>query len=142
MLLFIYLPATLYTGKLLQRLQCKTANSLEARKVQILMENMQLLAAAFAQDQEHLNDMIDMHDKLNHTIGVILISNVSQCPECGGNLIVRKDRYSKVTLYSKSMGTVFAQHYYKYCKNNRHECNVSQHYGYYTVGDRCTQEHL
>ena len=100
------------------------------------MENMQLLnAAAFAQDQELLKDMIDMRDKLNHPIGVILISNVSQCPECGGNLIVRKDRYSKVTLYSKSMGTVFARHYYKYCKNNRHGCNVSQHYGYYTVGD-------
>lgn len=64
-------------------------------------------------------------------IGIALISSHTQCQSCGGDLTVKADRPSHLTLYSDSFGTVTAVQYRKICKNTRRGlCNTVQYYRY------------
>ena len=63
----------------------------------------------------------------------MLISSLSKCQACGGELAVKADRPSHLTLYSDTLGTVTAIHFRKICKNTRKgTCNTVQHYGYHS----------
>ena len=94
----------------------------------ILAQNIEFLdEQAFESDQNLLKDLIDFDEGL----GLVLISDKCQCGLCPGNLLVRADRPSHVTLYSKTLGTVKATHYSKYCSNSRKGCHFVQYYGYH-----------
>ena len=106
---------------------------LDPATAKLLMENVQILnSRAFVQDRELEHEIIAMKDSTHQPVGVILISPKSVCLQCGGKLLVRRDRFSRVTLYTESMGTVPAKHFYKYCQKG---CSFTQHYGYYSIND-------
>ena len=110
---------------------CGKKASLDPDIAQILMQ--MLNNSAFSQDKPLLKELVDFADIFNQPTGIILISPNTCCRNCGGKLVVRKDRYSKLVLYSESMGTVLARHYYKYWQKG---CSFCQHYGYYSVADQ------
>ena len=70
-----------------------------------------------------------------NTLGIVLISHSDTCKKCGGTLLVRSDRPSKITVYTETYGTVLGTHYRKFCSNFRKGCSFSQHYGYSTDGN-------
>lgn len=65
------------------------------------------------------------------TLGIPLISDKNICLSCSGELLLRRDRPGRVTLYTESLGTVLASHYHKYCRNSRKGCKFTRYYGYY-----------
>jgi len=85
-------------------------------------------------DDELFKELAMMPFESKESIGVVLISKKQTCVECGGRLVLRKDRPSHMTLYSDSHGTLLFHHYRKFCANNKKGCHVVQHYGYYTTG--------
>ena len=106
---------------------------LDPATAKLLMDNVQILnSRAFARDGELEQEIIAMKDGTHQPLGVILISPNCVCLQCGGKLLARRDRFSKVTLYTESMGTVPAKHFYKYCQKG---CSFTQHYGYYSIND-------
>jgi len=66
---------------------------------------------------------------------VVLIPPQSVCTLCSGKLLLRRDRPSRLTLYTESMGTVPASHYHKYCQNVKKGCKFIQFYGFHKLGD-------
>ena len=85
------------------------------------MDNVQILnSRAFARDGELEQEIIAMKDGTHQPLGVILISPNCVCLQCGGKLLARRDCFSKVTLYTESMGTVPAKHFHKYCQRAAH----------------------
>lgn len=114
----------------------KLSKPLAAHDVRVLMENVQVMnSAAFVQDKQLLQEIITADDAVMSPMGLILISSKSKCCVCGGKLLTRGDRPSRVTLYTESLGTVPGSHYQKYCQNIRRGCKLVQHYGYHTNGD-------
>ena len=105
-----------------------SSTSLSAERVRLLMENLQLLSRqAFATDAELTSELLKTHRDCpkgkSEVLGVALISDKQNCCKCGGRLLVRQDRPSKIVLYTESMGTVPATHYHKYCQNHRRQVN-------------------
>ena len=103
--------------------------SLSADRVKLLMENLQLLSRqAFATDAELTAELLKTHrvcpKSKSEILGVALISDKQTCRKCGGRLLIRQDRPSRVILYTESMGTVPASHYHKYCQNHRRQVNL------------------
>ena len=103
--------------------------SLSADRVKLLMENLQLLSRqAFATDAELTAELLKTHrvcpKSKSEILGVALISDKQTCCKCGGRLLIRQDRPSRVILYTESMGTVPASHYHKYCQNHRRQVNL------------------
>ena len=49
------------------------------------------------------------------SLGVPLIPSQTECSSCGGKLLLRADRPSRLSLYTKALGTVPAAQYHKYC---------------------------
>lgn len=74
--------------------------------------------------------------KSRNPLGIVLISSNKSCIKCGGNLLVRGDRPSQVTVYTETYGTVLGTHFRKLCSNHRKGCSFTQHYGYYTDGNQ------
>ena len=66
-------------------------------------------------------------------LGVPLVPTQTKCSFCGGKLLLRGDRPSRMTLYTESMGTVSATHFHKY-HNSRKGCHFIQFYGYSKSG--------
>ena len=59
----------------------------------MLMEDVHLLdEAAFSEDNELLHELINMPDHLGQATGIPLIITLAWCVECGGKLILHKDR--------------------------------------------------
>ena len=90
--------------------------------VKVLMENLQLInKQAFTIDLKLTKELIDAPhgESTQDPLGVVLISSKQTCHKCGGKLLLRRDRPSKVTLYTESIGTVPATHYHKLCQNQR-----------------------
>ena len=87
-----------------------------------------------AADVELYKELVMMPFKEKEHLGVILISKKDKCDECGGKLLLRKDRPAKLTVYTDTYGTIPGNHYRKFCANSKHGCKVVQHYGYYTKG--------
>ena len=54
---------------------------------------------------------------------------------CGGKLLLRSDRPSRLTLDTESLGTLPATHYHKYCNCHRKGCKLVHFYGYYKSGE-------
>ncbi len=70
--------------------------------------------------------------KKNLPIGISLISPEVTCSSCKRSLLLRRDRPSRVTLYTTSYGTVTGWHYHKYCSNRG--CKTVQFFGYFRKG--------
>ena len=64
-----------------------------------------------------------------------LVPKQTNCLLCNSKLLLRKDRPSRVTLYTNSLGTVPGTHYHKYCSTKR--CKFVQYYGYWKSGVDC-----
>ncbi len=108
--------------------------------VKTAVENLQLLSPpAFASDQELVTELHAFSPKEQHPLGIILISPRQECPLCGGKLLTRKDRPSRVTVYTESFGTLAARHYHKYCQSYSSGCNYRQYYGYHSEGSQSVQ---
>jgi hypothetical protein len=66
---------------------------------------------------------------------MVLISNNDTCKVCGGNLLIRADRPSFVTGYTKSWGTIPITHFRKYCNQSKRGCSFTQHYGFHVYDE-------
>ena len=92
-------------------------NSPTSTKLQALVENLQYLDKdVLLSDKELMELLMKEEGRDGKPIGVALISSRTQCQSCGGDLMVKADRPSHLTLYSDSLGTVTAVHYRKICK--------------------------
>ena len=104
---------------------------------QVAMQNLKVLDAnAFCMDADLSKELVMMpHGPTRQPLGIPLIPKQTKCQSCGGKLLLRIDRPSRMTLYNDSMGTVPGTHYYKYCSNYRKGCKLTQFYGYHKIGD-------
>lgn len=99
-----------------------SSTSLSGDKVKLLMDNLQYLnSQAFTTDDKLMKELVSGEEPLSskQPLGIVLISDKQVCRLCGGKLLVRCDRPSRVTLYTLHLGSVLATHYHKYCKNQR-----------------------
>lgn len=108
--------------EVIARFSClESSTSITAAEVKLLMENLQVLNhQAFSADTQLTRELINLDSKSPvEPLGVVLISKATTCRLCGGKLLLRADRPSKVTLYTEHLGTVPATHYHKYCQKHR-----------------------
>ena len=98
---------------------------------------MQVLSSeSFVSDAKLTHELIEMECPVTkQPLGISLVPDQIKCHSCGGKLLLRKDRPSKMTLYTESLGTVPATHFHKYCQNFRKGCKFVQFYGYYRSDD-------
>ena len=102
-------------------------------QVKIIADN-----SIFMDDQAHTSDesllqeLVHMPFGERECLGVVLVSQLSTCVKCGGNLLLCSDQPSNLFLYTESHGTLPAVQYTKYC--SRKKCSLVQHYGYHTCG--------
>ena len=95
---------------------CNQGSSrISPESAKMLMENMQILnAQAFCTDEQLTRELIEMeYGPTNQPLGVPLIPSQTECFSCGGKLLLRADRPSRLSLYTESLGTVPATHYHK-----------------------------
>lgn len=107
--------------------------------VKTALENLQVInEKAFTTDRQLTNEMHALctcSSKCN-PLGIILVSSHTKCQLCHGSLLIRKDRPSRVTVYTETYGTVIGTHYHKYCQNFRKGCSFHQYYGYHSKGSQ------
>ncbi len=115
--------------------------SIQPEVVRVAVENLEILnEGVFASDEQltkeiqALNPSPSLH--LPTPLGLILISNRTTCRVCDGNLLIRHDRASRVTVYTETVGTVVGTHYHKFCQNFRKGCSFRQFYGYSSEGNQ------
>ena len=98
-----------------------SSSSIDPATVKLLMSNLQILNdQAFSTDLELTRELLNADSKSSvKPSGVVLLSAKNTCRLCGGKLLLRGDRPSKVTLYTEHLGTVPATHYHKFCHNQR-----------------------
>ena len=104
-----------------------SSTSIDAATVKLLMENLQVLNdQAFSTDLKLTKELLNADSKSSvQPLGIVLLSDKSSCRLCGGTLLLRRDRPSKVTLYTEHLGTVPATHYHKFCHNQRRQVHLS-----------------
>ena len=68
-----------------------------------------------------------------HALGAVLVSEIIHCRLCGNVLHVKCSRISEVLVYDHAKGTFIASKIPKVCCNRK--CQLTQRYGYYTVGN-------
>lgn len=68
-----------------------------------------------------------------HGLGAVLVSEKTHCRLCGKVLHVKSSRISEVLVYDDVKGTFIASKIPKVCCNRK--CQLTQHYGYYSVGN-------
>lgn len=108
--------------------------------VKTAVENLQLLTPpAFVSDRQLMNEVHSFSPREKHPLGLILISPHQKCSLCGGKLLTRQDRPSRITVYTESFGTLAGTHYHKYCQNYSKGCNYRQFYGYHSEGSQSIQ---
>ncbi len=114
------------------------SSNISPDSAKLVMENTQALnAEAFCADEDLTRELIAMeYGPGKKPLGVPLIPSQTKCLSCGGKLLLRSDRPSRLSLYTETMGTVPATHYHKYCHNYRKGCNVVQFYGYHRERDQ------
>lgn len=114
-------------------------NTLSTQEVKLLVENLQLLnERAFATDVSLRLELQAMNHYAAQPLGIVLVSRNEKCLECSGNLLLRGDRPSRVTVYTESQGTVIGSHFVKFCQHFRKGCSFNQHYGYHSMGNKST----
>jgi Zn finger protein HypA/HybF involved in hydrogenase expression len=112
-------------------------NGLNVEEVRLLVENMQVLnEKAFATDKVLIEELCSMSCGEKAPLGVVLVPPQTTCRSCGGKLLLRSDRPSRVTIYTESEGTLLGSHYHKFCQNYRKGCSFTQYYGYCTTGEK------
>ena len=105
--------------------------------VKVMVENLQVFNDhAFCSDKQLLSEFLSFSPSDGKPIGIVLISNATTCKFCGGKLLLKKDRPSRVTIYTQTLGTVVGSHFHKYCQNFRRGCNFRQFYGYHSSGSQ------
>ena len=114
------------------------SSKVSPESAKMLMENIQILnPEAFCTDEALKREIIGMeYGPSKQPLGVPLIPSQTECFSCGGNLLLRGDRPSRLSLYTEALGTVPATHYHKYCHNYRKGCNIVQFYGYHREKDQ------
>ena len=133
-----YLPSDIpHYWNIVATFSTQGSSRISPETTKMLMENMQILnAEAFCTDGELMRELISMeYGPTKQPLGVPLIPSQTECCSCGGKLLLRGDRPSRLSLYTESLGTVPATHYHKYCHNYRKGCNVVQFYGYHRDRD-------
>jgi len=101
-------------------------------KTRLLLENLEYLSEkAFHTDKQLLADLVVQEGIQGHPLGIVLIPMNCICKLCGGNLLVRADRPTYMTLYTDDIGTVPATLFRKYCSNSPKGCTFTQHYGFH-----------
>ena len=97
--------------------------------LKLLLDNLKEIdSTTFESDKDLYLKLLDFPD--SRPLGIVLMPIQTFCLLCGGNLLVRKDRPSKVVVYNDDIGTVSGSHYHKTCTNR--DCGCIQYYGYYT----------
>ena len=104
--------------------------------VKTMVENLQLLNdKAFCTDAQMMAEIHAFSPTGSSTpLGIVLVSSHTECHECGGKLLIRGDRASRLVVYTETFGTVVGTHYHKYC--NQMNCNYRQYYGFHKLGDQ------
>ena len=108
-------------------------SSVSPQSAKVAMDNTQVLySEAFSSDVDLTKQLIAMeYSVTKQLLGVPLVPNQTKCFSCGGKLLLRGDRPSRMTLYTESLGTVPATHFHKFCCNYCKGCHFVQFYGYY-----------
>ena len=111
-------------------------SGISPESAKMTMENIHILSPqAFISDMELTKELIEMECNVTkQSLGIPLVPNQTNCISCGGNLLLRSDRPSRISLYTESLGTVPGTHYHKYCQNYRKGCRLVQYYGYHKTG--------
>lgn len=66
-------------------------------------------------------------------LGAVLLSKKTKCRLCGKDLKVKPSRVVNVIIYHETRGTFLGCRLPKLCSSC--SCNLTQHYGYYTLGE-------
>ena len=81
-------------------------------KIQTLVDNMHYYDKdTFLSEQNLMSLLLNEQGRDGKPLGIVLISPRSKCQACNGDLIVKADRPSHLTLYSDNLGTVTAVHF-------------------------------
>ena len=115
----------------------KSGESITPESAKLAMENTQVLSAeAFISDIDLTRQLIGMEcNSTKKPLGIPLIPNQTHCTSCGGRLILKGDRPSRISLYTESLGTIPGTHFHKYCQKYRTGCRFVQYYGYQKAGN-------
>ena len=106
---------------------------LQPESVRIAIENLWINNEnAFVTDIQLVHEIhsLSPSPSTSFPLGIVLISSNSTCGLCDGELLLRNDRPSHITVYTESWGTVIGTHYHKFCQHFRKGCTFRQYYGY------------
>lgn len=117
-------------------LNCSDGSSFSPDSARVAMETLEFLDVnAFCMDTVLERELVNMEYGPNkQPLGVSLVPNQTKCLLCGGKLLLKADRPSRLMLYTNTLGTVPATHYHKYCNKYRKGCKFVQYYGYSKSG--------
>lgn len=109
-------------------------NKITPEQAKVLFENVrELNQEAFKSDNSLMVELSQLTFAPSTTpIGIILMSAVTSCINCGRKLSIRADRPSQVIIYDEELGTLPGTQYQKYCR--KPGCRLYQYYGYHTTG--------
>lgn len=109
-------------------------NKITPEQAKLLFENVwELNQEAFKSDNSLMVELSQLTLTPSTTpIGIILMSTVTDCINCGRKLSIRADRPSQVIIYDDELGTLPGTQYQKYCR--KPGCRLYQYYGYHTTG--------
>lgn len=106
----------------------------------LLLENVEFLSEqVFLTDKELVKDLCGYEGFKGHPLGVVLVPTNNTCKSCRGDLKIRRDRPSYLTLYTDGLGTVPATLFRKYCSNSHRGCTFTQHYVFHTFNETQNQ---
>ena len=114
-----------------QVVSSKSRVSPESAKV--IVGNLQVLYKdVFSSDTDLAQQITRMeYSVTKQPLGIPLVPSQTNCLLCGGKLLLRGDKPSRMTLYTESIGSVPATHFHKFCHNSRKGCHFVQFYGYF-----------
>ena len=118
-----------------------SSKNVTSQSAKIAMENLKVIdPEAFISDTLIIKEISGVECiATKKPLGIPLVPNQTCCICCGGKLLLRSDRPSRISLYTNTLGTVPATHFHKYCQNNRNGCRLVQYYGYHTNGNTNSQ---
>jgi hypothetical protein len=133
----VYLPRDTYWSKVTAFVtNNEGSQDILPSTVKTMVENLQLLNdKAFCTDAQLMAEIHAFSTAGSSSpLGIVLVSSHTECHECGGKLLMRGDRASRLVVYTETFGTVVGTHYHKYC--NQLNCNYRQYYGFHKLGDQ------
>ena len=111
--------------------------SLSPDSARVAMETLEFLDLnAFRLDTDLMKEIVHMeYGPTKQPLGIFLVPEQTECLLCKSKLLLKRNKPSRITLYTTSLGTVQATHYHKYCSKYRQGCKYVQFYGYGKSGD-------